>query len=81
MADSDSDTTDDPILSPRRIAADLGIDIVTLWRWRRRGHYPDFIVLGPNRRGQLSSVHRAWKHSRPRVSGGRPTDAAKSAAA
>jgi prophage regulatory protein len=50
----------DPILRPARVAEQLGLSIVTIWRLRRRGEFPAPIQLSPGAIGWRASTIAAW---------------------
>lgn len=58
-----------------KLAARLGVGVVTLWVWRRKGLIPPPVQLGPNVVAWEEATIRAWMASRRPV-GGVPSEAA-----
>jgi prophage regulatory protein len=52
------------LIRPKALAAELGIDKSTLWRWVRDGILPSPIALGPNTRAWRREDIDRWLASR-----------------
>jgi excisionase family DNA binding protein len=51
------------MLTPDDLAAELGVSLMTLWRWRRDGTGPPFAMVGRHVRYRRRDVDR-WLDSR-----------------
>ena len=58
-----------PLLTPDDLTAELGVSLMTLWRWRRDGTGPRFIPVGRHIRYRRRDVDR-WLDSRARGGAG-----------
>jgi prophage regulatory protein len=48
------------ILRQKELAERLGVSVVTIWRWERKGLLPPKHKIGPNTVGWLESEIEAW---------------------
>ena len=53
------------LLTQAQVLALLGVSRPTLWAWRREGHFPEAVRIGPNSIRWRESDVRAWLASRP----------------
>lgn len=56
-----------PLLRVRDLTKLLGVSRVTIWSWRRAGHFPEPIQLGPNVVAWSEVTIAEWIASRPTV--------------
>jgi predicted DNA-binding transcriptional regulator AlpA len=56
----------DSLLRPRDVAEYLGVSVVTIWRMRRRGDFPEPIRISPGAVGWRAADIEAWLRSRDR---------------
>jgi len=63
----------DELISPRLMEKLTGMSDVTIWRLRRRGDFPEPIIVSPGRKAYTRSQYRAWIRQRRGLATGNPS--------